>query len=286
MSKRALVLGGGGTVGVAWETGLAAGLLEHGVNLGEADLFVGTSAGSVVSAQLAAGYDPRVVLELQRQMAAAGGAAPGQAVVTDPETSAKVFARWTSVEEVTVEVRRELGALALAARTIPEDGYVGMIAQVAGVMDWPDRRLLITAVQAETGDFQVWERGSAAPIDRAIASSCCVPGIFPPVTIGGKRYVDGGVRSGTNADLAEGHDVVVVVAPLGVRWSAQGRDSSAKEIAALQAAGARVEVILPDEAAEKAFGPNMMDASRIGPGAEAGYRQGVALAERLQAIWR
>lgn len=288
MSKRALVLGGGGTVGIAWETGLAAGLLEHGVNLGEADLFVGTSAGSVVSAQLAAGYDPRVVLELQRQMAGASSAGnrPGPSVVIDQETSAKVFARWTSAEEVTLEVRRELGALALAARTIPEEEYLNGIAQVSGVMDWPERRLLITAVEAVSGEFQVWERGGEAPIGRAIASSCCVPGIFPPVTIGGKRYVDGGVRSGTNADLAAGHDAVVVVAPLGVRWSAQGRDSSAKEIAALEAAGAQVEVILPDDAAEAAFGPNMMDASRVGPGAEAGYRQGVALAERLRSIWR
>jgi NTE family protein len=287
MSKRALVLGGGGTVGIAWETGLAAGLLDQGINLGEADLFVGTSAGSVVGAQLAAGYDPRVILDLQRQMAAAGGGAkPGPSLVLDPETSQKIFARWTTAQEVTPEVRRELGALALAARTIPEEEYLEGIAQVSGVMDWPERRLLITAVDAQSGDFQVWERGGDAPIARAIASSCCVPGIFPPVTIGARRFVDGGVRSGTNADLAEGHDVVVVIAPLGVRWSSQGRDSSAKEIAALQAAGAKVEVILPDAEAEAAFGPNMMDASRVGPGAGAGYRQGVAMAERLREVWR
>lgn len=289
MSKRAVVLGGGGTVGIAWETGLAAGLLDQGVNLCEADLFVGTSAGSVVGAQLAAGYDPRIVLDLQRQMAGASpasGAAPGPGVAIDTETSAKVFARWTSVEEVTPEVRRELGALALAARTIPEEAYLEGIAQVTGVMDWPERPLLITAVDARSGDFQVWERGGEAPLDRAVASSCCVPGIFPPVTVGEKRYVDGGVRSGTNADLAAGHDVVVVIAPLGVRWSAQGRDSSAKEIAALEAAGTRVEVILPDADAEAAFGPNMMDASRVGPGAEAGYRQGVALAEGLREVWQ
>lgn len=284
MEKRALVMGGGGTVGIAWETGLAAGLLEQGVHLGEADLIIGTSAGSVVGAQLAAGYDPRLVLQMHRAMA---GAVSGQAerAAFDAEVLGEVFARWGSAGEMSPEVRRELGALALKAKTVPEDTYIGTIAQVTGVPEWPERRLLLTAVDAGSGEFVVWERGGAAPLERAVAASCCVPGIFPPVTIDGRRYVDGGVRSGTNADLAEGCGVAVIIAPLGERQFPHGRLAMEQEIALLRAGGGTVELVLPDAESLEAFGPDMMDASRIVPAAEAGYRQGLALAGRLQTIW-
>lgn len=284
MEKRALVLGGGGTVGIAWETGLAAGLQEQGIPLGAADLIVGTSAGSVVGAQLAAGYDPRLVLQMHRAMA---GAVSGQAerAVFDAQVIGEVFARWGSAGEMSADVRRELGALALKARTVPEDTYVGTIAQVMGVPEWPEQRLLITSVDAGSGDFVVWERGGTAPLERAVAASCCVPGIFPPVTIEGRRYVDGGVRSGTNADLVAGSGIVVIIAPLGERQFPHGRLAMEQEIAALRAGGSTVELVLPDASALDAFGPDMMDATRIVPAAEAGYRQGLALAERLQAVW-
>jgi NTE family protein len=283
MAKRALVLGGGGSVGIGWMTGLTAGFREAGIDLGSADLIVGTSAGSVIGTHLAAGFDPRLVLQMQRQMA---GNVPAQAAPqVDPELVSQVFARWASAGEVTPEVRRELGAMAVTARTMPEESYIAMFATLLGVTEWPERRLLLAAVDAGTGDFQVWDRAGAAPIVQAVASSCCVPGIFPPVTIDGARYVDGGVRSGTNADLAAGHERVLIVAPLGETQFESGRRQLAAEIAGLKAGGAAVELIQPDQAALAAFGPSMMDATRTLPAAEAGLRQAGLLTARLREFW-
>lgn len=283
MKQRALVMGGGGMEGIAWETGLAAGLMEQGVNLGAADLIVGTSAGSVVGAQLAAGYDPRIILELYKGLLSSAPR-PDRSQL-DADALAQVFTVWAGAGEMSPAVRRELGALALRARTAPEEQYIGSIAQVLGVQEWPDRRFLATAVEVGTGDFVVWDRGGGAPIERAVASSCCVPGVFPPVTIGGKRYVDGGVRSSTNADLAQGSAVVVIVAPLAERQFEHGRRTLDGEIASLRADGSTVELIAPDAASLGVFGPDMMDPARLVPAAQAGFRQGQEIAERLQQIW-
>lgn len=284
MKKRALVLGGGGTVGIAWETGVAAGLAENGINLSHADLFVGTSAGSVVGSLLAAGLDPVQLLAVQ---AAAGNAPPRDLSPLDPEGLQAIFMKWWSVDEVTPELRRELGAMALSVRTMPEEDWLAGFTQLLGGMtDWPVRHLLLTAVDAATGDLKVWDKSAGVPLHQAVASSCTVPGLFPPVSINGARYVDGGVRSGTNADLVAGHDSVVIIAPLAAEAHGLGCRQMAGEIAGLQAGGSAVEAIVPDEEALAVFGFNMMDPSRAAPAAAEGLRQGRAAAQRLAAIWQ
>jgi NTE family protein len=124
---------------------------------------------------------------------------------------------------------------------------------------------------------------------RAVASSCSVPGVYPPVTLNGRRYIDGGMRSSTNADMAAGHDLVLVIAVrLGAAGGALGERIAARfneEIETLKDGGATVVTIAPDEASIAAFGPNLMDFRRRPDAARAGVAQGQAYAKDLAPYW-
>ena len=285
---RALVLSGGGPVGIGWEAGFVAGLAAQGVDVAEADYIVGTSAGSVVGAQIARGRDMAEVTERMRANAASPATRPVGASAEQMQALMQAFLEmFTSTEPA--EVRRaKIGAFALAAQTMTEDAFLANFGHLVDA-EWPPR-FACTAVDALTGEFVVWDETSGAPLGRAVGSSCAVPGIFPPITINGRRYVDGGMRSGTNADLAKGHDRVLVlslmnpatmVGPLAAL--AAGFDD---ELAAVREAGGNVEVVFPDADAAAAMGVNLMDASMVVPASEAGERQGKAVADRLAEFWR
>jgi NTE family protein len=147
---------------------------------------------------------------------------------------------------------------------------------------WPDRTLLLSAVEAGTGAFTVFTRESGASLLHAVAASCAVPGVWPPVTIGGLRYIDGGVRSGTNADLATGCDRVLVITPsqpdVPSAWG-----SLEDEIAHLQPAA--VHVIYADEATRVAFGTNPLSPTTRKPAALAGRSIGRGQAALLGSFW-
>ncbi|MCT2585486.1 patatin-like phospholipase family protein [Actinophytocola gossypii] len=273
---RALVLGGGGITGIAWEWGILAGLARAGVDLGSADLVVGTSAGSVVGAQVAAGLDAdeRYAAQLEPpdgEVAAAMGPAVllryGLAMA-GPRTPKAVRAR--------------IGRMALRANTVPEAERVAVIESRLPVRDWPERALLITAVDAESGEFRAFDRDSGAPLVRAVAASCAVPGVWPPVTIDGRRYVDGGMRSGSNADLAAGYDRVVVLSPLprGIGHMTP----AATQVEAL-AARSRVELVSPDRAALAAIGRNVLDPAKRAAAARAGLAQADSVLARIRSVW-
>jgi NTE family protein len=285
MTKNALVLGGGGALGVAWETGLLAGLREAGVDPAAADLVVGTSAGSIVGTYIAA---DKLDEGLQQQ---AQGADPEIAAViaeADISTTIQLFAYWAGLPEVTQSSMAEVGARALAATTAPEEMWTAYFEDVVPVNEWPDKPLKLTAVDTGTGAFRVWDRDSGVPLHLAVASSCSVPGLFPPVTIGGARYTDGGVRSGTSADLAAGFDSVLIIAPIGAGKDGidplLGRTARA-EAEALRAAGSRVELVFPDAASMDAVGINRMDSSRRPQCIDAGRVQATALAASLAGAW-
>ena len=187
MAGRALVLGAGGLTGVAWELGLLAGLAERGVDLAQADLVVGTSAGSLVGAQVTSGVSLRDLYVAQL--------APPTGVAA-PQLGAGNLLRWAwavAGSRDPVQVRARIGKLALAANTEPEAQRRKLIEARVPVPEWPPRRLLITAVDAGSGEFTVFDAASGAGLVDAVCASCAVPGVFPPVTINGRRWMDGGV---------------------------------------------------------------------------------------------
>ncbi len=283
---KALVLGGGGTTGIAWETGLLLGLRDGGVNVTDAGLVVGTSAGSVVGAQITTGLDLETLYALQLQPIEQ---TKEQVVPFDFATLMQVFTAGAGAENAQT-ARARVGAAALAVKTMPEEARLEIIAARLPVQEWPDKqRLAITAVDVHTGEWVLFERNSAVPLALAVAASCAVPGIYPPITIGAHRYMDGGVRSGTNADIAKGARRVLIVRAETLDASAMGANipllTFEEELAELQQAGSQFLVITPDEASTAARGPNALDASRRATSVQAGREQGRSLAESVRQFW-
>ena len=283
MTKTALVLGGGGMLGVSWSTGMIAGLSDAGVDVTGANRIIGTSAGSIVSAQIAQGQPLDEMIEWHH--APRDPDAIELNMEMDLPNLMAIFTKWAAFTEMTPESCAEIGAMALASKTVDEDRWVESFKDQIDA-DWPDRDMILTAVDAESGAFQTWTRDSGVALHRAIASSCSVPGLFPPVKINGRRYQDGGVRSTTNADVAAGFDTVLIVAPIGAR--SDGIDPLSNRLAtaeaeALRVAGASVELAFPDEGSQEAMGVNRMDSSRRGLCVDAGREQGRSLAGQIAA---
>jgi NTE family protein len=281
VTTRALVLGGGGVTGVAWEIGLLAGLAARGVQLGVADLIVGTSAGSVVGAQLACGTNLDQMYADQLQPPEERP--PGSADVARLRLRHIALYAWAALRHRDpVQARARIGRLATTARTMPEAERRAVIAARVPGDDWPARQLLITAVDAGSGEFRAFEAGQGVELIDAVAASCAVPGVWPPVTIDGRRWMDGGMRSPANADLAAGCDAVVVLAPVtqGLRGS-----SVPSQVAALRQRGRAVAVVWPDRAAKAAIGRNVLDPARRAPAARAGHAQSGSALDRVAAVW-
>lgn len=278
-----IVLAGGGELGIAWETGLAAGLLDEGVDLRRASLAVGTSAGSVVGAALMAGVDLREAADALAVPGPGEGLIPGG---VDPEALRTAFARlisnWMS-GNMGGGTLAEVGAMALTASPIPENVFIDLIATRVKLGDeFPDR-LAVTTVDTADGEFVVYDSGSGVPLGLAIAASCSVPGLFPPVTIGDRRLMDGGARSVTNADVAlraEPAPALVVtllpgIAPPGTlfdTWETALKD----EVAQLEEAGFPTHILRASPDDLNAIGPNPMDSSRNPQSVEAGRVRGRA----------
>jgi NTE family protein len=146
----------------------------------------------------------------------------------------------------------------------------------------PERRLVITSVDAETGELRVFDRDSQVPLPEAVAASCAVPIVWPPITIGGRRYIDGGVRSAANADLASGCDRVVVLAP--ITYALRRSSRIGNQLASL-GASVRSVVVSPDAQARKAIGGNVLDPAHRVASARAGHAQSAAVADSVAAVW-
>jgi NTE family protein len=278
--RTALVLGGGGITGIAWEIGVLAGLADAGVDLTGADLVVGTSAGSVVGAQVACGGELGMLFERQLQPPTEERAARMRRSLMAQWVWAFLRSRGDDVA-----FRRRVGALALAAEkagaTPGEEERLRVIGSRLVSTEWPERPLVTTAVDAHTGEFRTFDRDSGVPLLQAVAASCAVPGVYPPVTVDGRRYVDGGMRSAANADLAEGYDRVVVLAPI-----PRGAGPLASVDAQVTGLVARVAVVSPDAASKQAIGKNVLDPAARAASARAGRAQAVAEVAKVADVWK
>jgi NTE family protein len=286
--SRALVLGAGGPVGRTWQSGLIAGLIEREIDLGGASLITGNSAGAIVGAQLALGlkFAAPSKLDLAGQ--------PASASLSDMSGLLAAMARAVRSPEPEIE-RAKIGAFAIEAQTISEEDSIARtaFAQIRG-HSWP-MRFRATAVNARTGKLQVWDASSGATLERAVASSAAIPGVFPPITIKGERYIDGGVRSMLNADLATGCDIIIVVSCFALEVVGEIKNpdmatinaAQIAELGALRNATSTLAVIAPNEAFLTLThrGAAMLD-GRLGPEAfRIGYAQALQEAEDIRLTW-
>ena len=293
--ERALVLGGGGSAGNAWEIGVIAGLFDAGLDVTEADLIIGTSAGSTAAAQVCSATPAELLAGIlaaapQPRTGPVGpdrGRAPNRPAADHMEKTSQII----GAAEDAADMRRRMGAAALEMDAASDgSGQTQRRATVAARLPsqrWPQRPMLIVAVDAHTGEPVVFDRHSGVDLVDAVTASCAGPGV-PPHSIGDSRYIDGGYRSNENADLAAGYGRVLVLSPLGGRSRApvDWGIHLAAQADELRAHGSRVETIVPDSNSRDAFGSNLMDPSTRPPAARAGYNQGSALAEQLTEFWR
>ncbi len=289
--ERALVLGGGGSTGNAWLIGVIAGLFDAGLDVTTADLTIGTSAGSTAAAQIA-GATPFELLEAilaattQHRTGPVGSdrPVPIRPVAHHMERMSRIIA---SAEDA-ADMRRRMGAAALDMDAASDGSWQtqwrATVAARLPSQSWPQRTVLITAVDASTGEPVVFDRHSGVDLADAVAASCA-SGL--PYRIGDSRYIDGGYRRNENADLAAGYGRVLVLSPFGGRtlqpldWGMQ----LAAQVDELRTRGSEVETIFPDRYSEHMFGTNAMHLSLRPPAARAGYDQGRALAEQITEFW-
>jgi len=275
-NERALVIGGGGVAGIAWATGVLAGLADTGVDVTDADFLLGTSAGSVVAAQITSGT------EMSSLFAAQVNPALQRAELKPREGAlAEVF---EFVERLDIEVDdpmkrlRRMGEMALVAETVPEAERRSVIETRLPSHGWPERDLFVVAVNATTGETRVFDRTSGVGLVDAVTASCAIPGVWPAATIGDTRYIDGGIRSFTNLDLAAGYDRTLVIAPM-------PDPVLEADTASIAERGGLIEVITPDEAALAAFGTDPLSPASRTPAGHAGFAQGLEAAEAVAALW-
>lgn len=279
MKGRALVLGGGGVAGIGWETGVLFGLAEGGIDPTAADVVIGTSAGSAMGAQLLSGtplaqlYDRHVFPE---------GPPTEIRAELDVQKMAADWGALLSTHAPGQELRAAIGRYAIAAGTPPERARREVIEARLSSHDWPSQDLRIVVVDAATGEDRVLTAADGVPLVDAVAASCAVPGIWPPVTIDGRRYVDGGMRTSANVDLAEDYDVVLLLAPV-PDFTAPEPDI-AKRVKKVERKK-RFLAVRPDEASAAAIGPNPLDPAAAGPAARAGREQGAALVAKVRELW-
>jgi NTE family protein len=289
--ERALVLGGGGSAGNAWLIGVIAGLFDSGLDVTDADLIIGTSAGATAAAQITSETPAQLFANVLAEAHPPTGqvGSGGGRIAGGPAAHLDRMAGIISASADAADMRRRMGASALDMDAASDgSGSARWRTTVAARLpsqEWPQRSVLITGIDAGTGEPVVFDRHGGVELVDAVAVS--TSGVLP-YSIGDRHYLDGGYRRNENADLAVGYARVLVLSPLGGRtlhpmeWGMQ----LSAQVDELREGGSMVETILPDSASLAAFGDNMMNPATRPPAAQAGHRQGIALADQLIGFWR
>jgi NTE family protein len=281
-SGKALVLGGGGLAGIGWFAGLFHGLGEQGVYLRDADRMIGTSAGSATAAQMRSSLSLEQLYARQTDPALIADETP-----PDLAAVAELMAGYARLGAITdhCERMRAVGQMAADARTVPAEVRRAMIERRLSSHDWPRTALTITAVDIGSGSLETFDAKSGVSLVDAVSASCAVPGVWPVVAIGDRRYMDGGVFASDNAALAAGAERVVIASPFGSVSPAPAGFHLNDAVAKLEAGGSKVLVLAPDAAARAAMGANPLDPAVRKPSAEAGLVQGRSLAQQVGEFW-
>lgn len=270
---RTLVLGGGGITGIAWESGVLAGLLDNGVTVDQADKIIGTSAGSFVGAVLANGYDMRdYYYELDERRDA-----------NDRATmSSDIYRLWQNAFVVGRDDAKKVGQM-MGDIVYTRPSHVDLserkqaIRQRLGDVVWQDN-LEITAINAKTGATGTFNSKSGVTLEDAVTASGAVPGIWPHIRLNNSDWIDGGMISPTNAMLAEGADTIIIIAPLA---DGLGMMPGAYDDAEKLSQHSHVLVIRPDSKSQAEIGDNIYNPTNILKIGNAGYLQGQALAQHI-----
>ena len=278
----ALVLAGGGVAGIAWETGFLLGVEDESPltasRLLGADVLLGTSAGSTVAAQASSGVGladlyARQVSENTDEMT------PG----IDFDELMTLFEEAVADAGASVTERlRRIGQRAVSAPTVAPEVRRAVIEKRLPWHEWPDRPLKIIAIDVATGERTIFDRSSGVGLVDAVAASCAVPAVWPPVTISGRRFMDGGIGSSANVDAVADYETVVMLAPTLEPGVSPFGGSLADELAQHRAGPAIG--IFADDASIAAFGRNPLDPDCRAPSAIAGREQGRCTAAELAAF--
>jgi NTE family protein len=280
-SKRGLVLAGGGLAGIAWEIGVLRGIEDEAAEtaraLRQSDVVIGTSAGSAVAGQLGSGLGLDELYDRQIN---------GVSKELDPDVdiddiTTLFLDALSDPDATTAQKLQRIGEVARSTATVSEAVRRDVIAQRLPNHDWPDRDLRITAIDIGTGELVTFDRNSGVELVDAVAASCAVPGAWPPVTVGERRYMDGGVGSTMNLKLATDCDAVVVLVPSG-----RGAPSPFGRDPAMEVDGfpGRALGVFADDDSLAAFGPNPLDPACREPSARAGRSQGQRVAAEVTAF--
>lgn len=265
---RAVVLGPGSVVGTAWLIGLAQGLHHAGLELAEADLIVATSAGAIAAALVTGGRDLATLADISAHPVR------DDPLLIDPAVTDHAFAAMREADQDPVRTRQRIGRWALAATTSPETVRIDRMLTLLGTGDWPHPGLVITTVDAESGEPRLWGADDCVPVHLAVTASTAFPGQSAPITINQRRYLDGALRNGSNADLAAGAKTLVIAEPLGHVYSTT-----------IPPGPRQVVRITADRESMDAFGPDFGDRARWAASFYAGLRQAAEAAARVRTAW-
>ncbi|GFP77014.1 patatin-like phospholipase family protein [Clostridium fungisolvens] len=274
---RAVVLGGGGVTGIAWEIGIITALLQEGLNLADADVIIGTSAGSFVGTALASGYDMKKLYDSQFIQ---------NKSEVNVSVSSEVIKLWTESFIYGKDDKKKIGkmfgdiAKKYPVKVSKEERQAVVESRLTTTI-WPSK-LKVTAVDAETGELHVFDKDSGTTLTNAVSASGAVPGLWPSVTFNDRVWIDGGMVSSTNAFLADSYDKVVILSPMPQKY---GLVSSVKEDAEEMQKRAAVSLIIPDNDSILAIGKNPYDPTHAAASAKAGFEQGIKEASIIYKTW-
>lgn len=274
---KAVVLGGGGVTGIAWEIGIITALLQEGIDLSDANVIIGTSAGSFVGTALASGYDMNKLYDSHF--------IPNESEV-NVSVSSEVMKLWTEAFIYGKDDKKKIGKMFgdIAKKypsKISKEERLAVVESRLTTTIWPSK-LKVTAVDAETGDLHVFDKDSGTSLINAVNASGAVPGLWPLVTFNDRDWIDGGMVSSTNAFLANSYDKVVILSPMPQKY---GLVPSVKDDAEEMKKSATVSLIIPDNDSILAIGKNPYDPAFAASSANAGFEQGIRESAGVYKTW-